>query len=167
MVASVDCFQILILIQVRKGMIPLIIQTHSHLPLSPLRLCCNMGNDGKCHAELVSASNLINTLLDPEINSGWQKKNCDTVLLGRGAILQWNVIILNAFVLITNQKIRGLRLGVGYKAFKKVRRWIAYVISAAFTIESNHRSATIASVTDCAPIVFRPRWGESRKNWPL
>jgi hypothetical protein len=38
--------------------------------LSHQRLCCNRENDGKCYAELVSASNLINTLLDPEINSG-------------------------------------------------------------------------------------------------
>ena len=38
--------------------------------LSPGRLCHNGGNSEKCHAELVSASNRIKYLRDPEINSG-------------------------------------------------------------------------------------------------
>ena len=38
--------------------------------LSPGRLCHNGENSEKCHAELVSASNRIKYLRDPEINSG-------------------------------------------------------------------------------------------------
>ncbi len=38
--------------------------------LSPWRLCHNSGNGEKCHAELVSASNGINNLQDPETSSG-------------------------------------------------------------------------------------------------
>ena len=38
------------------------------LPLE--RLCRNEGNGGKCHAELVSASDGNNELRDPETSSG-------------------------------------------------------------------------------------------------
>jgi len=44
------------------------------LPLTPAlsrkRLCHNSGNGEKCHAELVSASNGVNNLRDPETSSG-------------------------------------------------------------------------------------------------
>ena len=36
----------------------------------PWRLCRNSLIGGRCHAELVSASNKIKNLRDPEINSG-------------------------------------------------------------------------------------------------
>jgi hypothetical protein len=36
-------------------------------PLWQRRLCHNSGNGERCHAELVSASNGINNLRDPEI----------------------------------------------------------------------------------------------------
>jgi CheY-like chemotaxis protein len=39
-------------------------------PSPPRRLCRNRGNGEKCHAELVSASNGINKLRDPETSSG-------------------------------------------------------------------------------------------------
>jgi hypothetical protein len=38
--------------------------------LSPVRLCRNRGNSEKCYAELVSASDRINKLRDPETSSG-------------------------------------------------------------------------------------------------
>ncbi len=40
------------------------------LTLSPRRLWRNWGNGEKCHAELVSASNKIKELRDPETSSG-------------------------------------------------------------------------------------------------